>query len=101
MSTVAVVDYGMGNVGSLLNAIKKNGHEGVLSSSEEQILQSHKIILPGVGSFDKGIAELRKRHLDYILEKAVFEEGIPLLGICLGMQLLGGGSEEGTLDGLA
>ena len=89
----------MGNIGSIINMLKKIGVNATLINKPEQVLESQKIILPGVGSFDNAVSRLKTLNLiEPIKEKAI--NGTPLLGICLGMQLLGTYSEEGELNGL-
>jgi glutamine amidotransferase len=97
---IVIVEYGMGNVGSIANMLGKTGAECRLSSDPKEILAADKLVLPGVGAFDHGMANLRQRDLIGPLEEAVLERGKPVIGICLGMQLLSGGSEEGSLPGL-
>lgn len=97
---ITVVDYGMGNLGSIMNMLRKIGVPARLSSSPGEIGNADKLILPGVGSFDAGMRNLADRGLvDPLAEKAV-ARGAPVLGICLGMQLMAKRSEEGTLPGL-
>lgn len=97
--TVAIIDYGMGNIASVANMIKKIGGRSIFTKDKEIILQSSKIILPGVGAFDAGIQSLRDDGLDETLTLAS-TKGSKILGICLGFQLLFESSEEGTLPGL-
>ncbi len=97
---IVIVDYGMGNLGSIANMLKKIGVAARISSREEDIVSADKLILPGVGAFDNGMNSLRMRGLDKILEKRVLQDGIPILGICLGMQLFTEKSEEGVERGL-
>lgn len=95
-----VIDYGVGNVRSVFNAVEAVGGRPVLSSDPAELLGCDRLILPGVGAFAHGTAELRSRGLDTVLKKAV-SEGMPLLGICLGMQMLAQSSLEfGESDGL-
>lgn len=96
---IAIVDYGMGNVGSIANMLKRCGFEGSLVSTSEQIERAEKLILPGVGAFDTGMSNLDAKGLRASLEAKV-AAGTPVLGICLGMQLLFAGSEEGKRPGL-
>lgn len=96
---ISVLDYGMGNIGSVLNMIKKVGGEAEVIRSPEEVLKAKKILLPGVGAFDAGIRSLQESELDKAIKHAA-EVGIPILGICLGMQLLLDSSEEGELPGL-
>lgn len=97
---IVVVNYGLGNVGSLLNMMEKIGADAIASSDLEVIKQAKKLILPGVGSFDKGIENLESLGLVKLLEKKCIKEKIPIMGICLGMQLFTRCSEEGTREGL-
>jgi len=97
---IVVVDYNMGNIGSILNMIKKVGGEAIISSDQEQIKNADKLILPGVGAFDAGMQNLAKLGLISIFRKKVTEQKTPVLGICLGLQLLTERSEEGIMQGL-
>jgi imidazole glycerol-phosphate synthase subunit HisH len=97
---LVVVDYGVGNIGSILNMLKRLGVKAVGSSSQAEISSADRLILPGVGSFDTAMRKLQASGSIALLCKRVFEDRIPLLGICLGMHLLTRGSEEGTLGGL-
>ena len=97
---IVIIDYGMGNVGSILNMVKKFTKEVEISSSHEVIKKADKFILPGVGSFDNGMKNLANLKLIDLLNEKVLKERKPVLGICLGMQLLTERSEEGILDGL-
>jgi glutamine amidotransferase len=96
---ITIVDYGMGNVGSILNILKRSGFGVSISSKPEDIRTAEKLILPGVGAFDTGMANLDRYGLRKPIEDKV-GAGTPVLGICLGMQLLFEGSEEGDLPGL-
>lgn len=97
---IVVVDYGAGNIGSVLNMIRKVGGEAVATGDPAVLRDAGKILLPGVGSFDNAMSRLSSLGLvDVLRERAV--AGVPLLGICLGMQLLADSSEEGTLGGLS
>lgn len=98
--TIAIIDYGIGNLGSILNMLKKLGADGVLADDPAKVSKATKIILPGVGSFDAGMLKLERSGLRYALDEAVLERGVTVLGICLGMQLMTEGSEEGDLPGL-
>lgn len=97
---IAVIDYGIGNVGSIINMFHKIGVPSILTNDIEQIEKADKLILPGVGAFDNGMQRLRENGLDYAIKKHAIEDQKPLLGICLGMQLLGRKSEEGKESGL-
>lgn len=97
---IAVVDYGMGNVGSIINMLKKIGVPCILTSEIKDVENAEKLILPGVGSFDSGMQKLKKSGLIDTIKKHATSDGKPLLGICLGMQMLGRKSEEGNESGL-
>ncbi len=99
-SHVIIIDYGMGNLGSIANMLKKIGVSAVVSSDIEVIAQAKKIILPGVGAFDNGMTRLNEMGLLPVINERVINDGVPVLGICLGMQLMTLGSEEGMLPGL-
>jgi len=98
---IVVIDYGMGNIGSILNMLKRVKLEATVSDDKEEILNAKGLILPGVGSFDKGMQHLESKGLIDVLNIAVVENKIPILGICLGMQLLLDSSEEGGAKGLS
>jgi len=94
--SLVVVDYGMGNVGSIVNMMKKLGHAVAVSREPEVIDAAVRLVLPGVGSFDAGMEKLRSFGLVEILTRKVVAQRTPILGICLGMQLLGEKSAEGS-----
>lgn len=97
---IIIVDYGMGNLGSVLNMLKKAGVESKISSDLNDIYKASKLLLPGVGAFDMAMKRINKDGLREVLNQKVLVEKVPILGICLGMQLLTRGSEEGNLQGL-
>lgn len=97
---IAVIDYGIGNVGSIINMLKKIGVPAILTNDIEQIEKADKLILPGVGAFDIGMQKLNESGLLDAIKKHAVEDKKPLLGICLGMQMLGRKSEEGKEAGL-
>jgi glutamine amidotransferase len=99
-STITIVDYGVGNVGSIQNMLKKIGARSVVASSSQQILDATKLILPGVGAFDAGMETLARSGLVAALNRKALEVRTPVLGLCLGMQLMTRGCEEGKLPGL-
>lgn len=96
---MSLIDYGLGNLGSVANMLKRAGAEARLVSAPDEILSSERVLLPGVGAFDAGMARLRDHGLVEPL-KEFAASGRPLFGICLGMQLLLDGSDEGEDAGL-
>ena len=97
---ITVIDYGIGNTGAVMNMLDYLGIETCLASDAQGIRAAEKLILPGVGAFDKAMATLRQRDLVEPLNETVLRRRTPILGICLGMQLLARGSEEGRESGL-
>ena len=97
---IAVVDYGLANIQSVVNAIECFPVEVYLATSGDTLAAADKIILPGVGSFDAGMLGLRERGHVAALNQAVIKERMPCMGICLGFQFLFEGSEEGDEPGL-
>jgi glutamine amidotransferase len=96
---ITIIDYGTGNLGSVRNMIRKVGGTSVIASDAASIASAEKLILPGVGAFDYGMQQLARLDLvRAIQDKAA--SGTPVLGICLGMQLLASRSEEGDVPGL-
>jgi glutamine amidotransferase len=85
---ITIVDYNMGNLGSILNMLKKIGAPARISASAEDIASAGRLILPGVGAFDAGMENLERSGLVPLLERRVREDRVPTLGICLGMQLM-------------
>lgn len=96
---IAIIDYGLGNLFSIHNMLKHIHVDSVITDDEETITGADKLILPGVGKYDEGVRNLQAKGLDrLIIDEA--HNGKPILGICLGMQLMGNSSEEGSLEGL-
>jgi imidazole glycerol-phosphate synthase subunit HisH len=98
---ITIVDYGMGNLGSVQNMFKYIGVDSHITSDITEIMDSKKLLLPGVGSFDAAMTVLNDSGLKEALNQKVLVEKVPILGICLGMQLLMEGSDEGKLPGLS
>lgn len=100
MNNICIIDYGLGNSGSIQNMLKRIGHMSKITNDLSEIRSADLLFLPGVGAFDDGMANLQKFDLIDTLEKKVLIEKTPIVGICLGMQLLLNGSEEGNKSGL-
>lgn len=97
---IAIVDYGLGNLKSIKNMLDRAGVESAISSEPGFLRTASRLILPGVGHFRYGMESLRERGLVSVLNERVLEARVPILGICLGAQLFGRGSEEGGPAGL-
>jgi imidazole glycerol-phosphate synthase subunit HisH len=97
---IVVIDLGSGNPGSVINMLRYLGVESVASCDVEAIRRAEKVILPGVGSFDTGMSALERLELLPVLQERIIGRSVPLLGICLGMQMLTLRSDEGILPGL-
>lgn len=98
---IVIVNYGMGNLGSILNMFKRIGVKAVIESDPAQIERAEKLVLPGVGAFDSAMSRINSViGLREVLNHKALVENAPILGVCLGMQLLTRSSDEGTLPGL-
>jgi glutamine amidotransferase len=97
---IAIIDYGMGNLGSIHNMLNRIGAPSVITSDPRNIESADKLILPGVGAFYRAMESLDRLGLLPVLNERVLDRKVPILGICLGMQLLSLRSEEGELPGL-
>jgi glutamine amidotransferase len=97
---ISIVNYGMGNLGSVLNMFKRIGVAAEIVDSPEKLKEATKILLPGVGAFDQAMKRINESSFRQVLDHKALVEKVPVLGICLGMQLLTRGSEEGVLPGL-
>lgn len=95
-----IVDYDVGNIASLINIFDHIGIEARSSGDPDEIRSCDRLVLPGVGAFDKAIGKLQDRGLVEPILEAALVRRVPMLGICLGMQLLARSSEEGVLPGL-
>jgi len=97
---ITIINYGLGNLGSVQNILKRIGVQSKITSDIKEIEAAEKILLPGVGAFDSAIQKIDELNLRSVLVHKAKVDKIPFLGICLGMQLLTRGSEEGILTGL-
>ena len=98
---ITVIDYGVGNIRSVVNALAAVGASATVVGDAPSVRTAEALVLPGVGSFRRSMETLRRRGLDEAIRDRVLDDGVPLLGICLGMQLLGAAStEDGASEGL-
>jgi glutamine amidotransferase len=97
---IAIIDYGVGNIGSIANMIAKIGGQVKIVSNYQELRNVSRIILPGVGSFDDGMRRLNQSGILPELEYKIIGQKIPVLGICLGAQMMTKSSEEGVMSGL-
>lgn len=97
---IAIVNYGSGNIGAISNVYKKAKIEHAVVDRPEDLARAERFILPGVGHFDETMSYLRRSGLLEVLQENVVRGGKPLLGICVGMQILANNSEEGREPGL-
>lgn len=97
---ITIVDYGMGNLGSVANMLRRIGADCEVTGDPDRIAGASRILLPGVGAFDAAMERINAAGIRPVLEDKALCQRVPVLGICLGMQLLTRGSEEGVLPGL-
>jgi len=97
---ISIIDYGLGNLNSIKNMLRRLGYRSEIINDSDAISRAEKIILPGVGAFDNGMHNIQSKGFTLPLYKKAKEEKVPILGICLGMQLLFSSSEEGCEKGL-
>lgn len=97
---IAIIDYGLGNVKAFVNVYNRLNIPAVIVKQPEGLKAAKKIILPGVGSFDHAMRLLNKSGLKQVLDELILHRRVPVLGICVGMQMLARSSEEGSLPGL-
>jgi glutamine amidotransferase len=97
---IAIIDYNVGNVAAVANMFRRIGVETTITSNPDLISRADRIVLPGNGAFDTCMNNIQETGLIPLLHKRVIEDGVPLLGICVGAQMLGNTSEEGESAGL-
>ena len=97
---ITIVNYGMGNLGSICNMFRRVGVATAVTGDPETIAKATKLLLPGVGAFDHAMERINEIGLRRVLDEKVLHERVPILGVCLGMQLLTKASEEGDMPGL-
>lgn len=97
---ITIINYGLGNIAAFLNVFKRLNISARVATCAEDLKTAEKIILPGVGSYNYALELLEKSGMKEVLEKQVLKEGIPVLGVCVGMQIMSRLSEEGNSDGL-
>lgn len=97
---IRVVDYGLGNVQAFLNMFKRLGIEAARARNVSELVSADRLILPGVGAFDHAMELLARSGMRAVLDQMVLERGVPVLGVCVGMQIMAQGSDEGSLPGL-
>ena len=97
---IVIIDYGVGNLTSIQNMFKKAGVQSIISGVQSEIEKAGKILLPGMGAFDNCMNKFDRSGLREIIETKVLADKVPVLGICVGLQMLMENSEEGELPGL-
>jgi glutamine amidotransferase len=97
---ISIVDYGVGNIQALINIYKRLNIPVRIARTAEELAEAERVVLPGVGAFDWAMARLNKSGMRAVLDDVVLSKGRPVLGICVGMQMLAKRSEEGALEGL-
>lgn len=97
---IAIIDYDIGNLAAVSNMLRRIGFASVITADPDAVAAADRIILPGNGHFDTCMKNIRATGLLPLIERRVLQEGTPLLGICVGAQMLGSGSEEGSEPGL-
>lgn len=97
---ITILDYGSGNINAIKNIYERLNIPFEFATTKNQIMKADHILLPGVGAFDETVSTLHEKGFAQVLNKKVLEEKVPILGICVGMQMLADRSEEGTLNGL-
>lgn len=97
---IKIVDYGLGNIDAFLNIYKRLGIEAETAKNREELMKAEKIVLPGVGAFDYAMKCLNESGMRETLDEMVLQKAVPVIGICVGMQIMANRSEEGIAEGL-
>src|SRR5213594_2885323 len=97
---ITIIDYGVGNIQAFLNAYNRLSIPAATARTSDELRSARKLILPGVGAFDNAVKRLEDSGMRAMLDELVLHKGVPVLGVCVGMQMLVGSSEEGVLPGL-
>jgi len=97
---ITIIDYGVGNIQAFLNAYSRLNIPATTARTADELRSARKLILPGVGAFDNAVQRLEDSGMRATLDELVIHNGVPVLGVCVGMQMLVGSSEEGVLPGL-
>jgi glutamine amidotransferase len=97
---ITLIDYGVGNIFAFQNVYKRLNIPTKIAKTQDDLADAKKLILPGVGSFDYAMAQLNASGMRVILDKLVLDKKIPVIGICVGMQMMGNRSDEGKFEGL-
>ena len=97
---ITIVDYGLGNIRAFLNVYKRLNIEATTAATAADLRHATKVILPGVGAFDHAMERLAQSGMREVLDDLALRQRVPVLGVCVGMQILGGESDEGALPGL-
>jgi glutamine amidotransferase len=97
---VTIIDYGVGNINAFVNVYKRVDQPVKIARSKSELEGASKLILPGVGHFDHAMTQLNQSGMRDSLDHMVLEQNIPVIGICVGMQMMANGSEEGKVEGL-
>ena len=100
MENICILDYGVGNIFAFQNVYKRLNIPTKIAKTQEDLADAKKLILPGVGSFDYAMAQLNASGMREKLDELVLEKKVPVIGICVGMQMMGNRSDEGKLEGL-